>query len=150
MTDYEANRNHMIQKNREILSSLLEEGPEPASQKPVAQEQDRPRDVVAFTSMEDIQLSAERVQQMLEHVSPLSLRATADIPLGATETAGQREEGIPEIDVYSILDFGGPCRHTRSARRELTDFLVNEKADYMTPAPKKIKTDEAPPSEDAF
>ena len=150
MTDYEANRKHMIQKNKEILSSLLEEGPEPASQKPVAQEQDRREEIIAFTSMADIQLSAERVQQMLGHVSPRPAGDIPDIPFGATATPGQREEGIAEIDVYSILDFGGPCRHTRSARRELTDFLVNEKADYMTPAPKKIKTDDTPASEDTF
>lgn len=136
LTEYETQRQHVIEKNKEILCQVFDEAPaaQPRESGPVLKKGD-----AAFETLHQIHSSASLVQEMLGgpiDITPLPQQG---------EKATVKRKG--DVDVYSILAFGGPCRHTRSARRELTDFLENEDSE-TPPAAKKPKTEDVPVQEE--
>lgn len=124
MTEYETHRQQIIQKNREILSFVLDDDLSKELQVPIIAEDS------AFETLQQIHLCAVQVQTMLG-IS----KSAPPVPEPVIKPSKTNEGGV---DVYSILALGGPSRHTRSVRRELIDFL--EDGDGNTPVPKKMKT----------
>lgn len=135
MTDYETNRQENIQKNKELLSSVFEQVPDERT----------PTKEASLSKL--IQMNTNTQEESTENrdseVEQIVVEEEEEVEdkKEVEEKEEVEEEVLPIIDVYAMLEFGGPCRHTRSARRELSDFLRNDRTrQVQTPAPKKTKT----------
>eukprot|EP00210_Caulerpa_lentillifera_P001820 g1750.t1 len=134
MTDYEANRQEKIQKNKELLSSVFEQ----ITDDGVTQVKEASLSKLIQLSTNTKEQSTERRNSDIEQVTLDEEEAEQEEE--EEEVEQENEKMLCDIDIFAMLELGGPCRHTRSARRELTEFLSDDKNDRAhTPAAKRTK-----------